>query len=227
MTLESGDELTPGVLSDEELVARGKSDTAALNELLGRYFPRVRVRARAFFLQAGELDDLHQEGMIGLFKAIQSFRPDAGASFRTFAEICVGRQIVTAVRSATSRRNQPLTGYVSISGSADDADQTLEVVSDDDPARSVLHAEEAAGVQATLGRLLSLLELEILRRHLDGETRSEIARRVGRDAKAIENALHRIRRKVEAHLAHNPSLAIWPPPEPKRWRRRDPPGPSP
>lgn len=200
-----------GGLTDGELATLSQlGDRASRDELLTRFRPRVEARARGYFLVAGEADDLVQEGMIGLLQAIMGYRPDRGASFRSFAELCVQRSMIDAIRAATARRHQPLTRYVSIPVQADDEPCPWRFVSDDDPARTVIQAEEAAQVRGTLLYLLSRFELEILHRHLGGETHHEIAGVVGRDRKSIENALHRIRRKVEDHLALGRTLTARP-----------------
>ena len=200
-------------LSDEELAAlAGMGDTTASNSLLSRYHGFVRMKARGYFLVGADLEDLIQEGMIGLFKAIRDFRSDRQASFRAFAELCVVRQIITAIKTATRQKHQPLNSYVSIHSSSDDdsdepSEDLLGFEDADDPARCVLRSEEAEGVRSTLGALLSDLEVEVLDMYLEGQSYQEIATSLGRHTKSVDNALQRIKRKVEAHLVLQTSLA--------------------
>ena len=200
-------------LTDEELAAlSGMGDTAAGNSLLHRYHGFVRMKARGYFLVGADLEDLVQEGMIGLFKAIRDFRSDRQASFRAFAELCVVRQIITAIKTATRHKHQPLNSYVSIHASADDdgdegSEDLLGFEREDDPALRLLRSEEAGGVRRMLSALLSELEVEVLDMYLEGQSYQEIADSLGRHTKSVDNALQRIKRKVEAQLEASESLA--------------------
>ena len=199
-------------LTDEELVAlAGMGDDTAASALLTRYQGFVRMKARGYFLVGADLEDLVQEGLIGLFKAIRDFRTDRQSSFRAFAELCIVRQIITAIKTATRQKHQALNSYVSIHNAAEDEDDSAEGILgfqvEDDPARCLLLAEEAEGVKSTLGRLLSGLEVEVLDMYLEGQSYQEIALSLGRHTKSVDNALQRIKRKVEAHLEDTDSLA--------------------
>ncbi len=193
-------------LSDELLVRHfHEGDLAALDVLLGRYRRFARAKARGYFLAGGDTDDIEQEGMIGLFKAIRDFR-HGQSSFRAFAELCVTRQIMTAIKTACRQKHQPLNRYVSLWGLRvldDPSERLVEELFDQrvpDPADEVVSLEGQAAMRAALADLLSTLEVDVLRLHLDGCTYQEIGDRLGRHTKAVDNALQRIKRKLEAHL---------------------------
>ncbi len=193
--------------TDESLLERFRSgEEGVVAELFERYRWFVRSRARGYFLVGAEYDDLEQEGLIGLFKAVRDYEPARQVSFRCFAELCVTRQIVTAIRAATRAKHQPLNRYVSLSvpGLAPDGSAALEALLDDhrlpDPAEELASAEERRQVRACMDRVLSELEVDVLRLYLDGFTYQEIGARLGRPVKAVDNALQRIKRKLEAHL---------------------------
>src|SRR5688572_12744590 len=211
--MDSGTVLLPDKLGDEDLAAlSGFGDMSATNVLVARYHGFVRMKARGYFLVGADLDDLIQEGMIGLYKAIRDFRADRQSSFRAFAELCIVRQIITAIKTATRQKHQPLNSYISIHSSSDDdseesAEDLLGFDLEDDPARTLLQGEEADGVRQTLATLLSGLEVEVLDMYLEGRSYQEIAVNLGRHTKSVDNALQRIKRKVEAHLEISPSLA--------------------
>ena len=200
-------------LTDEELASlAGMGDLTAANSLVTRYHGFVRMKARGYFLVGADLEDLVQEGMIGLFKAIRDFRHDRQSSFRAFAELCVVRQIITAIKTATRQKHQPLNSYVSIHSASDDdsedgSEDLLGYEELDDPARQLLFSEELDGVRETLASLLSALEVEVLDMYLEGRSYQEIADSLGRHTKSVDNALQRIKRKVEAHLEFAASLA--------------------
>jgi RNA polymerase sporulation-specific sigma factor len=201
--------LPGGALSDEDLVALfrgGRVD--ALELLLERYRRFTRARARAYFLAGADFDDIEQEGMIGLFKAVRDFRSDRQSSFRAFAELCVTRQIITAIKSATRQKHQPLNQYVSLSGlrvSDGLDDRPVEDLLDDhrvpDPADEVVSTERMAAMRAAMAEMLSGLEVDVLRLYVEGRSYQEISLLLGRHVKSIDNALQRIKRKLEAHLA--------------------------
>jgi RNA polymerase sporulation-specific sigma factor len=200
-------------LTDEELAAlAGLGDTTATDALLHRYQGFVRMKARGYFLVGGDLEDLVQEGMIGLYKATRDFRSDRQSSFRAFAELCVVRQIITAIKTATRQKHQALNSYISIhvQNDSDDEESSEEILGfevEDDPAHCLLYLEESLGVRQTLAALLSGLEVEVLDMYLEGRSYQEIALNLGRHTKSVDNALQRIKRKVEAHLEFAPSLA--------------------
>ena len=195
-------------LADDELVARFRDgDPQALTTLLERYRRFARAKARGYFLVGADSDDIEQEGMIGLYKAIRDFRVERQASFRAFAELCITRQIITAIKTATRQKHQPLNQYVSFSGTrtADDgAERTLEDLLDDhhtpDPADQVVSKERLADMRRTMGEMLSALEVEGLRLYVEGKTYQEIGEQLGRHVKSIDNALQRIKRKLDVHL---------------------------
>ena len=213
-TLVAGNEaLSSG--SDEELVerARGGMD-AAIEELLRRYRHYARAKARSYFLAGADREDIVQEGMIGLYKAIRDFQEDRNTAFRAFAELCITRQIITAIKTATRQKHVPLNSYVSLNKGASNEHDEERVLADvlvgptmTDPAELVISAEEIAGIKASMGRLLSSLETEVLQLYMDGKSYHEIAEMLGRHVKSIDNALQRIKRKLEAHLAQRDSQA--------------------
>jgi RNA polymerase sporulation-specific sigma factor len=193
--------------TDETLVCLfHEGDVEALDVLLARYRRFARAKARGYFLAGGDTDDIEQEGMIGLFKAIRDFR-HGQSSFRAFAELCVTRQIMTAIKIACRQKHQPLNRYVSLSGLRvidDPSERLIEELFDQrvpDPADEVVNLEGQAAMRAALADLLSTLEVDVLRLHLDGCSYQEISVRLGRHTKAVDNALQRIKRKLEAHLA--------------------------
>jgi RNA polymerase sporulation-specific sigma factor len=194
----------PSALSDEELVGLfHEGELAALDLLVARYRRFARAKARGYFLAGGDTDDLEQEALIGLFKAIRDFRPGQ-ASFRAFAELCITRQIMTAIKTACRQKHQPLNRYVSLWGLGmvdDPSERQVEELFDQrvpDPADEVVSLEGQAALRAALAALLSGLEVDVLRLHLDGCSYQEISDRLGRHVKAVDNALQRIKRKVEA-----------------------------
>ena len=193
-------------LSDEELVSLfHEGDIVALDLLLARYRRFARAKARGYFLAGGDTDDIEQEAMIGLYKAIRDFR-HGQSSFRAFAELCVTRQVMTAVKLACRQKHQPLNRYVSLWGMRVTDDASERMVEDlfdrrvPDPADEVVNLEGETAMRAALVGLLSTLEVDVLRLHLDGCSYQEIGERLGRHVKAVDNALQRIKRKLEAHL---------------------------
>ncbi len=198
---------TSSDLSDEMLVRQfHEGDVESLDVLLERYRRFAGVKARGYFLAGGDNDDLQQEAMIGLFKAIRDFR-HGQSSFRAFAELCVTRQIMTAIKGACRQKHQPLNRYVSLWGLRvidDPSERLVEELFDQrvpDPADEVVSLEGQAAMRAALTTMLSTLEVDVLRLHLDGCSYQEISDRLGRHTKAVDNALQRIKRKLEAHLA--------------------------
>jgi RNA polymerase sporulation-specific sigma factor len=195
-------------LTDEDLVLAARSgDDAALGELLDKYRAFARVKARSYFLVGADREDIVQEGMIGLYKAIRDFNPDMRTSFHAFAELCVTRQIITAIKTATRQKHGPLNNYVSFSrpvGDDDGGDRVLgdviPAVAISDPADLVISAERIRALQAHVDEVLSDLETEVLRLYVEGKSYQEIAERLQRHVKSIDNALQRIKRKLEGHL---------------------------
>ncbi len=192
---------------DVRLVIRARNgDDAALDALIRRYTGFVRLKASSYFIAGGESDDLIQEGLIGLYKAVRDFRSDKETSFRSFAELCITRQIITAIKAATRFKHQPLNAYVSFSQSPagqDDGDCTvgdaLPGPGVDDPAICVISTEELQSLVFSLGTGLSKLESDALRLYLEGLTYEEMAAELECDTKTIDNALQRVKRKVLHH----------------------------
>ena len=210
-------------LSDVELVARfhaGSDD--ALTALLDRYRRFARSKARSYFLVGGDRDDVEQEAMIGLYKAARDFRPEHEAAFRAFADLCITRQIITAIKTATRQKHQALNQYVSISAdrSGDDAGElTLEErIHVDrptgDPAERIVAAERYVAMRHRLAEVLSGFEVEVLSLYAEGRSYQEIGDHLDRHVKAIDNAVQRIKRKLELHLVeraesdHDDDLAL-------------------
>ena len=195
-------------LDDDDLAARYQGgDVGSLETLLERYRRFVRAKARGHFLVGADFDDIEQEGMIGLYKAVRDFRPDRQASFRAFAELCITRQIITAIKTATRQKHQPLNQYVSISsvrGSDDEAEHNVEILLDDrraaDPAEEVVSCERLDTIRQSMAEMLSGLEVDVLRLYVEGRSYQEIGEQLGRHVKSIDNALQRIKRKLETHL---------------------------
>ena len=195
-------------LEDLQLVLKARNGRQdALDELLRRYAGFVRLKASSYFLAGGDSDDLVQEGMIGLYKAVRDFRPDKETSFRSFAEICVTRQIITAIKSATRYKHGPLNTYVSFShapaGQDSDGDCTLGDAlpgpSVDDPSVCVISTEELESLVFCLGTGLSSLEKDALRLYLEDNSYEDMADALACDTKAIDNALQRVKRKILNH----------------------------
>ena len=197
-------------VSDEDLVDRARAgDEPALEGLLNRYRHYARAKARTYFLAGADREDIVQEGMIGLFKAIRDFDIEKNTAFRAFAELCITRQIITAIKTATRQKHIPLNSYVSLNKassatSEESENRALEeaLVGDaiEDPAELVVSSEEIANIKLSMGRLLSELETEVLQLYIDGKSYQEIADILGRHVKSIDNALQRIKRKLEQHL---------------------------
>jgi RNA polymerase sporulation-specific sigma factor len=195
-------------LADLQLVVRARNgDQVALDGLIRRYTGFVRLKASSYFLAGGDSEDLIQEGLIGLYKAVRDFRHDKETSFRSFAELCVTRQIITAIKTATRFKHSPLNTYVSFSntpaGQDSDSDVTLGDAlpgpSVDDPSICVISTEELQSLVFSLGTGLSKLEADALKLYLEGSSFEEMAELLGCDTKTIDNALQRVMRKVLQH----------------------------
>jgi RNA polymerase sporulation-specific sigma factor len=195
--------------TDEDLIERAREGSdPAIEELLRRYRHYARAKARSYFLAGADREDIVQEGMIGLYKAIRDFQGDRNTAFRAFAELCITRQIITAIKTATRQKHVPLNSYVSLNKGASSENEEERALADllvgpaiADPAELVVSAEEIANIKASVGRLLSSLETEVLQLYMDGKSYHEIAEMLGRHVKSIDNALQRIKRKLEAHLS--------------------------
>src|SRR5919198_3287552 len=195
-------------LEDLQLVVRARNgDERARDALIRRYASFVRMKASSYFLAGGGSEDLVQEGLIGLCKAVRDFRSDKETSFRSFAELCVTRQIITAIKTATRFKHHALNNYVSFSqtpaGQEPDSDVTLGDAlpgpSVDDPSVCVISTEELQSLVFCLGTGLSRLESDALRLYLEGSSYEQMAECLGCDTKTIDNALQRVKRKVLAH----------------------------
>ncbi len=193
--------------TDEEVVVEARNgDNRALEYLLCKYQNFVKAKAKSYFLIGADKEDIYQEGMIGLFKAIRDFRTDKLASFKAFAELCVTRQIITAVKTATRQKHIPLNTYVSLNKPIydEESDRTLlDIISGvkvSDPEELVISREEVESIENEIGEVLSDLEMEVLMSYLDGKSYQEIACDLDRHAKSIDNALQRVKRKLEKCL---------------------------
>ena len=194
-------------VSDEDLVERARfGDDRAIEVLLARYRHFARAKARIYFLAGADKEDIVQEGMIGLFKAVRDFQAEKNTAFRAFAELCITRQIITAIKTATRYKHAPLNTYVSFSqtpAGQDDSDVTLGDAlagpSVDDPVVCVISTEELQSLVFTLGTGLSRLESDALRLYLEGLSYEQMAEELECDTKTIDNALQRVKRKVLVH----------------------------
>jgi RNA polymerase sigma-H factor len=195
-------------VDDGFLIALAKQgDPTAYDRLVRRYYGFVRLKASSYFLAGGDADDLIQEGLVGLYKAIRDYRTDRESSFRNFAELCITRQIITAVKTATRNKHTPLNQYVSFSSTpaaaGDDVptlDQLLPGPTVHDPVNQVISSEELRSLVGCLSTALSDLESRVLSLYLDGYSYEHVGERLGCDTKTVDNALQRVKRKVGAHL---------------------------
>ena len=196
-------------LEDLQLVIRARNgDPHSMDTLIRRYTGFVRLKASSYFLAGGDSEDLIQEGLIGLYKAVRDFRSDKETSFRSFAELCITRQIITAIKTATRFKHAPLNTYVSFSqtpaGQESEGDCTLGDALPgplvDEPSICVISTEELQSLVFCLGTGLSKLEADALRLYLEGCSYEEMAQELDVDTKTIDNALQRVKRKVGSHL---------------------------
>lgn len=195
------------VMDDEKIVELAKNgDNYALEFLINKYKNFVRAKARSYFLIGADREDIIQEGMIGLYKAIRDFRYDKLSSFRAFAELCITRQIITAIKTATRQKHIPLNSYVSLNKPIydEDSDRTLlDVISGSkitDPEELIISREEFDDIEEKMGEILSSLEWKVLMSYLEGKSYQEIAVDLKRHVKSIDNALQRVKRKLERYL---------------------------
>ncbi len=194
---------------DEEVVESAREGCDLAQEfLINKYRNFVRAKARSYFLIGADREDIIQEGMIGLYKAIRDFRSDKLSSFRAFAELCITRQIITAIKTATRQKHIPLNSYVSLNKPIydEDSDRTLlDVISGSkitDPEELIISREEFGDIEEKMGEILSELEWKVLMAYLDGKSYQEIAADLRRHVKSIDNALQRVKRKLERYLDH-------------------------
>lgn len=183
-----------------------KGDSEALDYLIQKYRNFVRAKARTYFLIGADKEDIVQEGMIGLYKAIRDFKGDKLSSFKAFAELCITRQIITAIKTATRQKHIPLNSYVSLDKPIydDESDRTLmDVISGTkvlDPEELIINQEEFDDIELKMAELLSDLERKVLALYLDGQSYQEISEELNRHVKSIDNALQRVKRKLERYL---------------------------
>jgi RNA polymerase sporulation-specific sigma factor len=197
-------------LTDIELAARFQAGCQdSLQVMITRYRRFARAKARSYFLVGADHDDVEQEALIGLYKAARDFRPEHQSSFRAFAELCITRQIITAIKTATRQKHQALNQYVSISGSRSGDDAGERAVEElihvhrhgSDPADRIVADERFGAMRERMAEVLSGLEVDVLTLYVEGKSYQEIGDHLGRHVKSIDNALQRIKRKLELHLA--------------------------
>lgn len=194
------------MLDEEIVVLAREGDTYAEEYLINKYKNFVKAKVKSYFLIGGDKDDIYQEGMIGLYKAIRDFKPDKLSSFRAFAELCITRQIITAIKTATRQKHIPLNSYVSLNKPVydEESDRTLmDVLSTihiSDPEELIISNEERRKIQSAMTDVLSDLEIEVVQSYLEGKSYQEIACDLDRHAKSIDNALQRVKRKLERYL---------------------------
>ena len=198
-TYSSYEEMTDEAVAE---IARG-FDGDALEYLLNKYKNFVRAKARSYFLIGADREDIVQEGMIGLYKAVRDFRPGKLTSFRAFAELCITRQIITAIKTATRQKHKPLNSYVSLNKPAydDESDRMLiDVISSSkisNPEDIIIGREDFCSIESKMGKVLSPLEMQVLRKYIEGKSYIEVADELGRSVKSVDNALQRVKNKLE------------------------------
>ena len=212
---EQGDDSIPfrdryGTMTDEEIVVLcHNGDTSAEEYLLNKYKNFVRSKARSYFLIGADHEDIVQEGMIGLYKAIRDYKQEKLSSFRAFAELCITRQIITAIKTATRQKHIPLNSYVSLNKPLydEESDRTLlDIIMEGNagnPEEMIINQENLGNIHQKINEVLSGLEQEVLSAYLDGKSYQEIAESLGRHVKSIDNALQRVKRKLEKYLEEN------------------------
>lgn len=190
--------------NDEEIIIDARNgNVEALEHIINKYKNFVRAKARTYFLIGADREDIIQEGMIGLFKAIRDFKGDKLSSFRAFAELCITRQIITAIKTATRQKHIPLNSYISLNKPVfdEESDRTLmDIICEgriSDPEEMMINREEYNTMEVKMGEVLSGLELEVLSYYLQGKSYQEIAVDLDRHVKSIDNALQRVKRKLE------------------------------
>jgi len=194
-------------MEDEDVVVEAQQDNdKALEYIINKYKSFVKSKARSYFLIGADREDIVQEGMIGLYKAIRDFKADKLSSFRAFAELCITRQIITAIKTATRQKHIPLNSYVSLNKPLydEESDRTLmDIIAEgkiSDPEELVISNEEFNNIECKMGEILSDLEWEVLTSYLQGKSYQEIAATLDRHVKSIDNALQRVKRKLEKYI---------------------------
>ena len=193
-----------GDMTDEAVaeLARGY-DGDALEYLLNKYKNFVRAKARSYFLIGADREDIVQEGMIGLYKAVRDFRSSKLTSFRAFAELCVTRQIITAIKTATRQKHRPLNSYISLNKPAYDEESDrmlIDVISSSkisNPEDIIIGREDFSSIETKMSKILSPLEMQVLKKYIDGKSYSEVAEELNRSVKSVDNALQRVKNKLE------------------------------
>ena len=195
---------------EEEIVIEAQNgDVRAQEYVISKYESFVKAKSKSYFLIGADKEDIYQEGMIGLYKAIRDFNYEKSSTFKGFAELCVTRQIITAIKTATRQKHIPLNTYISLNKpeSEDDSERTLlDIISTikiSDPEALIIGKEEKARIENAITKVLSDLEMEVLQSYLDGKSYQEIACDLDRQAKSIDNALQRVKRKLEKCLSDN------------------------
>jgi len=201
---------TFGAMSDEKIVRLCHDGNVEAEEyLLNKYKNFVRSKARSYFLIGADHEDIVQEGMIGLYKAIRDYKQEKLSSFRAFAELCITRQIITAIKTATRQKHIPLNSYVSLNKPLydEESDRTLmDIIMEGNagnPEDMIINQENLGNIHQKINEVLSGLEQEVLSSYLDGKSYQEIAESLGRHVKSIDNALQRVKRKLEKYLEEN------------------------
>jgi len=196
-------------MTDEEISERARDfDGNALEYLLNKYKNFVRAKARSYFLIGADREDIVQEGMIGLYKAIRDFKVSKLTNFRAFAELCVTRQIITAIKTATRQKHKPLNSYISLNKPVydEESDRTLiDIVASgkiSNPEEIIIGREDFSIIESKMGRLLSPFEMQVLRKYLEGKSYFEIAEELKRSVKSIDNALQRVKNKLEKLISN-------------------------
>lgn len=190
-------------LDETEVLSLAKEgETAAVEFMLNKYKNFVKSKARTYFLIGAEKSDIIQEGMIGLYKAIKDYNPQSGASFRSFADLCITRQIITAIKTATRQKHMPLNSYISLNKNADDENENtmIDSISENrhlDPEEIMINKERMSFIESKLTSSLSAYETKVLRGYISGKNYSEISIELGKSEKSIDNALQRIKKKIE------------------------------
>lgn len=191
---------------DEIIVLATNGNSKAVDYIINKYVRLVRSKARPYFLIGADREDIIQEGMIGLFKAIRDYRVDKDSSFKIFAEVCISRQIITAIKTATRQKHIPLNSYISLNKPMfdDENDRTLLDIIDEkvsqDPEQMYINREKFAIIEQKIYQVLSSLEKKVLKLYLEGKRYNEIAEKMGKPMKAIDNALQRVKRKLEKSI---------------------------
>jgi RNA polymerase sporulation-specific sigma factor len=190
-------------MPDESLAELARDDGDALEYLLNKYKNFVRAKARSYFLIGADREDIVQEGMIGLYKAIRDFRQTRLTTFRAFAELCITRQIITAIKTATRQKHKPLNSYVSLNKPMfdEESDRTLiDIVASgkiSNPEEIIIGREDFSIIESKMGKMLSPLEMQVLRKYIEGKSYFEVAEDLNRSVKSVDNALQRVKNKLE------------------------------